>query len=54
MGGVPVGLEWPSIYPLMDRLELSGAEWDDLHDALMVMEQEAVKTMQEFAPKPDK
>lgn len=51
MGGCPMGLDWPAIYPLMDRLGLPDDEWNDLHDALMVMEQEAIKTMREFAPK---
>lgn len=51
MGGVPFGLEWPSIYPLMDRAGLDNDAWNDLHHDLMVMEQEGVKTMREFAPK---
>ena len=53
-GGVstPFGLDWPSIYPLMDRAGLDADDWNDLHDALMVMEQQAVATMREFAPKP--
>lgn len=53
MGGVPYGLDWPSIYPLMDRAGLDADGWNDLHDALMVMEQQAVATMREFAPKPE-
>ena len=53
MGGVPIGLDWPSIYPLMDRQKLDGAAWNDLHDCLMVMEGAAIDTMQEFAKKPD-
>lgn len=52
MGGVPIGIDWPSIYPLMDRLGLDDDGWTVLHDALMVMESAAIKTMQEFAPKP--
>lgn len=51
MGGVPIGLEWVSLYPLIDRLGLGDEAWNDLHDALMVMEAAALKTMQEFAPK---
>ena len=51
MGGVPYGLRWEAIYPLMDRLGLDDAGWNDLHEALLVLEQEAVATMQEFAPK---
>ena len=54
MGGVPIGLEWPSIYPLMDRQGLDGAAWNDLHGDLMVMEGAALATMREFAPKPEK
>ncbi|GAB2472195.1 hypothetical protein GCM10027082_24640 [Comamonas humi] len=54
MGGSPIGLRWEAIYPLMDRLNLSNDDWNSLHDDLMVMEVEALKTMREFAPKPDK
>ena len=54
MGGAPFGLEWPAIYPLMDRLGLDAGAWSELHDALMVMEQEAIATMREFAPKEGK
>ncbi|KQP39679.1 hypothetical protein ASF44_08075 [Pseudorhodoferax sp. Leaf274] len=52
MGAVPLGLRWEAIYPLMDRLGLCNAEWDDLHSCLMAMEQSALKTMRDFAPKP--
>lgn len=45
MGGVPLGLRWEAIYPLMDRQGLGPDEWDDLHDALSVMEQSAIQTM---------
>lgn len=48
MGGVPMGLQWEAIYPLMER---QPGDWDDLHDALMVMEQVAIETMREFSPK---
>lgn len=51
MGGVPIGLQWEAIYPLMERKKLDDDQWNDLHDCLMVMEQEAIKTMHEFAPK---
>lgn len=54
MGGVPYGLRWEAIYPLMDRLGLDEDGWNDLHDALAVMEAEAVATMHEFAPKEKK
>lgn len=53
MGGVPLGLRWEAIYPLMNRLELAGPDWDDLHDAVMVLEIAAMDTMREFAPKPN-
>lgn len=49
MGGPPLGIRWEAIYPLMDRLELIGTEWDALHGDLMVMENSAMNTMQEFA-----
>ncbi|MDA8521977.1 DUF1799 domain-containing protein [Acidovorax sp. NCPPB 4044] len=52
MGGVPYGLRWEAIYPLMDRLGLDSAGWDDLHSCLQVLEAAAIETMQEFAPKP--
>lgn len=51
-GVVPYGLRWEAIYPLMDRLGLDAAEWDQLHSDLMVMEHAALDTMREFAPKP--
>jgi hypothetical protein len=49
MGGAPIGLDWPSIYPLMDRQK--DVDWDDLLDALAVMEEAAMQTIREFAPK---
>lgn len=49
MGGVPIGLDWPAVYPLMERVN---ADWDELHESLMVMEAAALETMIEFAPKP--
>ncbi|WP_255355204.1 DUF1799 domain-containing protein [Acidovorax sp. Leaf160] len=54
MGGVPVGLRWEAIYPLMDRAGLDDDEWNDLHESLQVLESAAVVTMHEFAPKPEK
>ena len=48
MGGPPTGLDWPSVYPLMDRLKLSDDEWNALHSDIMLMEVEAIKA----APKP--
>lgn len=53
MGGAPVGLQWEAIYPLMNRMKLGDDDWNDLHDCLMEMEQAAVETMREFAPKSD-
>ena len=52
MGGVPIGLDWPAVYPLMDRLAMDDAAWNALHEDMMVMEQAAIETMREFAPKP--
>lgn len=49
MGGVPLGLRWEAIYPLMDRMALDSQEWDVLHGDLMVLENAAINTMQEFA-----
>ncbi|PVY66408.1 uncharacterized protein DUF1799 [Paracidovorax citrulli] len=51
MGGVPYGLRWEAIYPLMDRLGLDDEGWNDLHCCLQILEEEAVATMHEFAPK---
>ena len=45
----PVGLNWPAIYPLMDRLELEPDAWQDLLDDLEVMEQAALEVMHEKA-----
>lgn len=53
MGGVPMGLDWPSIYPLMDRLGLDDDGWNALHSDLMTMEGAALDTMREFAQKTD-
>ena len=54
MGGVPIGLRWEAIYPLMDCLDLPKDEWLELQDELMVMEVSALRTLEEFAPKPKK
>ena len=51
MGGIPIGMQWEAIYPLIDKLDLDSDAWNEVHDALMVMEAEAIATMQEFAPK---
>ena len=51
VGGLPLGLRWEAIYPLMDRLNLDGPDWDSLHGDLMVLEDAAMDTMREFAPK---
>ena len=51
MGGVPHGLRWEAMYPLMDRRGLDADAWNDLHECLTVIEAEALATMREFAPK---
>ena len=38
----PVGLRYEAIYPLMDRMNLSTEEWDDLLADLEVMERAAL------------
>lgn len=53
MGGVPIGLQWEAIYPLMDRLGLEDEAWNDLHESLMSLETYAIEVMREFAPKKD-
>ena len=50
MGGVPLGVRWEAIYPLMDR-KATGEAWDELHEYMMVIEAEALATLREFAPK---
>lgn len=50
MGGVPLGVRWEAMYPLMDR-KASGEAWDELHEYMMVIEAEALATLREFAPK---
>lgn len=52
MGGAPMGFEWSSVYPLMDRLGLDNAAWSDLHDALMQLEVAAMEVIKEAMPKP--
>jgi hypothetical protein len=51
MGGAPLGLRWEAIYPLIDRLHLDAPQWDALHDDLSVMEQSAIRTINDN-PKP--
>lgn len=51
MGGAPLGLRWEAMYPLMDRLGLDASDWNELHEAMMVIEAEALATIREFAPK---
>ena len=50
MGGVPLGVRWEAMYPLMDR-KATGVAWDELHEYMMVIEAEALATLREFAPK---
>ena len=52
MGGPPIGLRWEAIYPLMDRLQLTPEDWNQLHEDLMAMEPAAIETMRQNAPKP--
>lgn len=54
MGGVPNGLRWEAIYPIIDHMGLPAAEWDDLVDSMQVMEVAAIATMHRHAPKPKK
>ena len=52
MGGPPMGLRWEALYPLMDRMQLDAAQWNQLHDDLLTMEPAALQTMRDNAPKP--
>ena len=52
MGGPPMGLRWEALYPLMDHLQLDAAQWNQLHDDLLIMEPAALQTMREHVPKP--
>lgn len=54
MGGVPTGLRWEAIYPIIDRMQLPPSEWDELVEAMQVMEVAAIATMHKHAPKPQK
>lgn len=45
--GGPTGLNYPSIYPLMDRMSLDADEWNLLFADLQVMEDEALAVMAE-------
>lgn len=53
MGGVPIGLQWEAIYPLMERQKLNDDQWNDLHDDLMVLEMAAIEVFNEFARSQD-
>jgi DNA-binding PadR family transcriptional regulator len=39
------GLDYASIYPLLDRLAKTSDEWDQLFDDIQVMESEALNVM---------
>ena len=41
----PSGLRFEAIYPLMDRMGLAPAAWDDLLSDIEVMEHAALDTM---------
>lgn len=45
--GGPTGLNYPSLYPLMDRMNLEPDEWDALLEDIQAMEDEALATMAE-------
>ncbi len=45
--GLPMGLRWESIYPLMDRMALEPGEWDALAADLEVMESAACSLLRE-------
>ena len=46
-GGLPTGLRWESIYPLIDRMGLAPSEWDALAADLEVMEAAACSHLRE-------
>jgi hypothetical protein len=43
----PTGLAYEAVYPLLDRIAASRAEWDELFADLRFMEAEALKAMRE-------
>ena len=45
--GGATGLDYSSIYPLMDRMGLSVEQWDELLSDIQVMEIEALVAMRE-------
>lgn len=53
LGGVPIGLQWEAIYPLMERQKLDDDQWNDLHDDLMVLEMAAIEVFNEFSRSQD-
>ena len=40
------GLDYCAIYPLMDRMQLSAEQWDELLSDIYCMEVEAIDAMQ--------
>lgn len=40
--GVPTGLRWEALYPLMDRLGLAPDDWESLRADIEVMERAAL------------
>lgn len=47
----PTGLRYEAIYPLMDRMGLDAAAWDDLLSDIEVMEDAALKVMHKASSK---
>jgi len=41
----PVGLRYEAIYPLLDRMNLSSVEWDELLEDIEIMERAALAAM---------
>ena len=44
------GLDYASVYPLIDRMQLDPREWDELFDDVRAMEAAALEQMRENAP----
>ncbi len=46
MGG-PTGLDYSSLYPLLDRVATSATEWEEMFSDIQLLELEALAAMNE-------
>ena len=43
----PIGLDYPAVYPLIDRAAASAREWDEMFEDVRVMEREALDELRQ-------